>query len=57
MTIGGDKSFPVILAAGVLVFVGLLSAVTLAIDKEEYNSHQNLEAAAEVITSTLVALS
>ncbi len=56
MTIGGDQSFPVVLAAGALVFAGILSAAALAIDEDEYNRHQNLEAAAEVITSTLVAL-
>ncbi len=56
MTISGDQSFPVVLAAGALVFAGILSAAALAIDEEEYNSNQNLEAAAEVITSTVVAL-
>ncbi len=54
MPIGSDQSFPVVLAAGAVLIVGLLSAAALAIEEEEYySSIVHAEAAAQAILGAL----
>ncbi len=57
MTIGSNQSLPLVIAAGALVFAGLLSAAALVLDEEESlsNLYQNVATASKVIASTLVA--